>query len=171
MIVTPGYCALMARYNTWQNRSLVAAAGTLDAPARAADRGAFFGSIRGTLSHLLWADLLWMSRFDGGPRPAGGIAESADLFPDWDALTRERAATDRCILGWADRLGPEALEGVLTWRSGALGREVSRPVGLCVAHFFNHQTHHRGQVHAMLTAAGAAPADTDLFIMPEGIGT
>jgi len=59
------------------------------------------------------------------------------------------------------------LLGNLTWQSGAAGRQVSRPVGLLVAHLFNHQTHHRGQVHAMLTAAGQRPGDTDLFLMPE----
>ncbi|HAR51365.1 MAG TPA: damage-inducible protein DinB, partial [Roseovarius nubinhibens] len=58
----------------------------------------------------------------------------------------------------------------LAWYSGTLGRDVTRALGLCVAHFFNHQTHHRGQIHAMLTAAGARPGDTDLFVMPEDVG-
>ena len=160
----------MARYNLWQNRSLITAADTLSDGARTADRGAFFGSITGTYSHLLWGDLIWMSRFDGGQPPGGGIPGSAGLFEAWEGFKKLRAATDKRILGWADQLESDDLEGDLIWMSGALSREVSRPLGLCIAHFFNHQTHHRGQIHAMLTAAGAQPDDTDLFVMPEDIG-
>ncbi len=159
----------MARYNLWQNRSILAAADALDDAARRADRGAFFGSIAGTLSHLLWGDLVWMGRFDGGPRPEVGIAGSAALFPDWDAYKSERTAADFRILDWATALEPFDLAGDLVWMSAAAGREVRKARVLCVAHFFNHQTHHRGQVHAMLTAAGARPGDTDLFLMPDNI--
>lgn len=166
-MITPEYCVAMARYNRWQNRGLVAAADSLDPAAREADRGAFFGSIAATLSHLLWGDLVWMARFDGGPRPAGSIAESPALFPDWGDFRRERAATDARIIDWATMLGPGGLDGDLFWYSAALGRKVQKSKALCVVHLFNHQTHHRGQVHAMLTAAGARPGDTDLFIMPE----
>ncbi|RKF15410.1 damage-inducible protein DinB [Roseovarius spongiae] len=160
----------MARYNMWQNASLMAAADTLDDAARLADRGAFFGGIMGTFSHLLWADRLWMSRVDGWDAPEGGIAESAALCTDWAAFEDARDAADRRILGWAGRLDIEALSGELTWHSRAAGREVSLPTWQCVAHFFNHQTHHRGQIHAMLTAAGARPGDTDLVFMPEDVG-
>jgi len=170
MLVTPEWCAMMARYNRWQNESLVAAADGLGDAARRQDRGAFFGSISGTLNHLLWADLVWMARFQGGEKPAAGIAGSAALFGDWAACMETRAATDRRILSWAEGLGPAEIAGELTWHSGALGRDVTRPRDLCVAHFFNHQTHHRGQVHAMLTAAGARPGDTDLFLMPGEAG-
>ncbi|QYX58559.1 DinB family protein [Roseovarius sp. SCSIO 43702] len=156
----------MARYNAWQNDSLLAAAKTLDPVDRTAERGAFFGSITGTLSHLLWADLLWMSRFDGGETPEGGIGESAALFDDWQDYLARREAADRRIVDWAEGLDEAALGGDLTWHSGALGREVTKPRAVCVVHFFNHQTHHRGQVHAMLTAAGARPGDTDLAFMP-----
>jgi uncharacterized damage-inducible protein DinB len=157
----------MGRYNAWQNRSIVAASDTLSEADRKADRGAFFGSIQGTLSHLLWGDLIWMSRFDGGDPPPGGIPESPTLFADWTALKRERAATDERIEAWAARLDEADLEGDLSWHSGALGREVTKPRALLITHFFNHQTHHRGQVHAMLTAAGARPGATDLAFMPE----
>ena len=170
MIITTGYCALMARYNMWQNASLYAAADALDDAARRADRGAFFGSIHGTFSHLLWADTIWMSRLGGWVAPARGIAGSAALYPDWEPLNAARVAADRRILEWAGRLTAAALEVELSFHSGALKRDVTRPMAPCVAHFFNHQTHHRGQVHAMLTAAGAQPGDTDLFVMPEDIG-
>jgi len=167
MIASADYARLMARYNAWQNDSLLDAAATLSPAARAAERGAFFGSIMGTLSHLLWADLAWMARFDGGAAPRDGIRQSAAMVTDWTAYRSERAATDLRIRDWAASLDDSALARDLSFHSGALGREVTRPMDLCVAHFFNHQTHHRGQVHAMLTAAGAAPGDTDLFVMPE----
>ncbi|MCQ0092470.1 damage-inducible protein DinB [Roseovarius sp. M141] len=160
----------MARYNLWQNGSLLSAADGLGDDVRRQERGAFFGSIFGTLNHLLWADLIWMSRFDGGAPPEGGIDASPGLLADWHAYCAARAQADKRILGWADRLNPEDLAGDLTWVSGATGREMARPMGLCAVHLFNHQTHHRGQVHAMLTAAGARPGPTDLVFMPEDVG-
>lgn len=160
------FCKMMARYNGWQNRSLIEAASTLEDTARDQDRGAFFGSIKGTFSHLLWADQFWMSRFDGGDWPGGSVAESAALYPDWDDLRRMRATVDARIQLWADGLDGAALEGELFWFSRLLGRQVQRSYALCVVHFFNHQTHHRGQIHAMLTAAGAHPGVTDLHLMP-----
>lgn len=168
-MITPGWCHTMARYNAWQNQNVVSAADTLTEEARRADRGAWFGSIHGTLSHLLWGDLVWMSRFDGGDPPEGGIPASPHLFPDWGDFRRRRAATDRRIEAWSSRLDQDDLDGDLAWHSGALGRDVIKPRALCIAHMFNHQTHHRGQVHAMLTAAGARPGPTDLFAMPDAI--
>lgn len=164
-MITAAYCRTMARYNAWQNENLYGAADTLDEAARRADRGAFFGSIHGTLSHLLWGDRIWMSRFDGWAAPAGGIAGSRDFGGDWDAMMARRREADTAISDWARRLDDAGLEGDLSWYSGALQRDVQKPTALLVMHFFNHQTHHRGQVHAMLTAAGARPDDTDLFIM------
>ena len=161
------YAQLMARYNAWQNDSLYRAAGTLDDAARRLDRGAFFGSIHGTLAHLLWGDAMWMSRFDGWEAPGSGIRESATWIENWDDLKARRIEADAGIRDWAFRLSDAALAGDLTWKSGALNREVTKPFGALVVHFFNHQTHHRGQVHALLTAAGAVPEATDLFILPD----
>ncbi len=166
-MITPAWCRMMARYNAWQNQSIVAAADTLDDAARKADRGAWFGSIHGTLSHLLWGDLIWMSRFDGGEPPRGGIPESPTLVPDWAGYKVARTGTDARIGAWAAGLDDDAAGGEMTWFSGALGREVTRPRAICIMQMFNHQTHHRGQVHAMLTAAGARPGATDIFILPD----
>lgn len=166
--IGPDLLRMMARYNAWQNRSLLDAADGLDDAARCLDRGAFFGSISRTLSHLLWGDLIWMSRFDGGAAPGVGIPDSPDLFSDWVQYKAARREMDRRILDWAEAARASDCAGDLTWWSGAMGAEVTRPCALVFTHFFNHQTHHRGQVHAMLTAAGAKPGDTDLFIMPEG---
>ncbi len=166
-MITPDHCRTFARYNRWQNRSIYGAAATLSEAERRQERGAFFGSIHATLSHLLWGDTVWMSRFDGWEKPQGAIRDSTGFAPDWDDLCARREAADARILDWAGRVDPAWLASDATWFSGALGREVTKNAGLCVAHFFNHQTHHRGQVHAMLTAAGARPGDTDLFAMPD----
>jgi uncharacterized damage-inducible protein DinB len=166
-MITPAHAQLMARYNRWQNGSLYTAADTLTDVQRKENRGAFFGSIHGTLSHVLFGDQIWLHRFAGTPKPiANSIAESVTAMPDWTALKHERAAFDETIIGWADGLDPRWLEGDLSWFSGALGREVTRPRWLLVTHFFNHQTHHRGQVHALLTGFGAKPEDTDIPFMP-----
>lgn len=162
-MITPDYVRAMAAYNAEMNRRLYEAAAALSDPERRAPRGAFFGSIHGTLNHLLWADRMWMSRFAGWARPSVTLAESCRLIDAWDRLCAARTDMDGALTAWAGTLDPAWLHGQLTWLSGALGREMTRPVALLVVHLFNHQTHHRGQVHAMLTAAGQATGDTDLM--------
>ena len=167
-MIGPEHARTMARYNQWQNESLYRAADALTDVERAADRGAFFGSIQATLNHLLWGDRIWMSRFAGLPKPsAPNIPASVGECGDWETLKRTRAEFDPRIVAWADSLTGQGLAGNLSWFSGSVRRDVTRPLWMLVTHFFNHQTHHRGQVHAMLTAAGAKPGDTDLFLMPE----
>ncbi len=166
-MIEPAFCRTMARYNRWQNASLIKVADGLTEDALEADRGTFFGSIRRTFSHLLWGDVVWMSRFDGWDAPDCGLRDSPHWRTDWAVLKSQRSESDEKIIAWADGLGVDALLGDLSWYSGALDQDVTRPLALCVTHFFNHQTHHRGQIHAMLTAAGTQPDDTDLFVMPE----
>ncbi len=163
-MITPDYAKTMAAYNRWQNKSLFGAAAGLSEEERRRERGAFFGSIHKTLSHLRWGDEVWLSRFSDfpPPPPITSLRGSADVYDDWDELRAGRIALDEMIIAWAGALTPRDLEGDLTWRSGAMNRDMTRPRALLVAHMFNHQTHHRGQVHAMLTAAGAKPDDTDL---------
>jgi uncharacterized damage-inducible protein DinB len=110
---------------------------------------------------------MWMSRFSDIAQPPVGIPGSDTLYPDWNGLKRERKQMDERILGWADLIDPAWLTTNYTWFSNAAQREMSRPQWEVVVHFFNHQTHHRGQVHAMLTQAGGKPAATDLFLLPE----
>jgi uncharacterized damage-inducible protein DinB len=165
-MITPGFARTMAAYNAWQNASLYGAAAGLDDAARKQDRGAFFRSIHGTLNHLMWGDTIWMSRFDGWEKPSVPGQDSARYFDDFDALRAARIAADARIIDWARRLEPASLEGDLTWFSGVSQREMTQPKALLVMHMFNHQTHHRGQAHAMLTAAGARPEATDLPWMP-----
>ncbi|MCG6902787.1 MAG: DinB family protein [Rhodobacter sp.] len=166
-MIDAAFCQRMARYNRWQNNSLVREADLLDEDVRAMNRGAFFGSISATLNHLLWGDTIWMSRFDGWEKPATGIPQSPLFTPDWAAFKTARSAADARIIAWAQGLADADLHGDLAWYSGAIGADVVKPRWLCIQHFFNHQTHHRGQIHAMLTAAGGTPGDTDLFLMPE----
>jgi uncharacterized damage-inducible protein DinB len=162
-----GYVQRMARYNRWQNANLYGVAEALSDDERRRERGAFFGSIHKTLSHLLWADRMWMSRFTEVPRPDGGIPESASMYPDWGVLKRARADFDAQIVAWTEALEPGWLRGNLTYYSGAAKRELTRARWLLVVHMFNHQTHHRGQVHCMLTQAGGKPGVTDLPATPE----
>jgi len=166
-MIDGAYVQRMARYNRWQNENLYGVADRLSDEERRRERGAFFGSIHKTFSHLLWSDRMQMSRFTDVPRPQAGIPESVSLYPDWDAMKDERAGFDRLIVGWADALDRDWLATDLTYYSGAVGREVTRPHWVMVTHMFNHQTHHRGQVHCMLTQAGGRPSDTDLPFLPE----
>lgn len=164
-MISVEHARTMARYNEWQNRSIYGAADTLSDTARREARGAFFGSIHGTLSHLMWGDLMWISRFKGREERLGLIKDSPQLFPDWAELKQRREAFDREIIAWTQSLDPAWLYGELTWFSGATRAERRAPTWFLLTHMFNHQTHHRGQVHAMLTQAGAKPDDTDLMLM------
>lgn len=167
-MITPDFVRTMARYGAWQNENLAAAADPLEDAERRRDRGAFFGSIFGTFNHLLWGDRMWMSRFSDLAPPAVGIGESPRLTDDWAVYRAARIETDAAIATWAEGVREADVTGDLTWFSGAVGRELTRPRGLIITHFFNHGAHHRGQIHAMLTAAGARPGDTDLMLLPPG---
>ncbi|WP_171176244.1 DinB family protein [Ruegeria sp. HKCCD8929] len=168
-MITAVYAQQMARYNRWQNSQLTGFLEALSAEELARDRGAFFGSILGTANHLLWGDAIWMSRFDGGPGPEGGIPHSAALHNDLAEWLPARREMDDRIARWADGLSDAALTGEMTWFSGAAGREVSKPVAMLVVQMFNHQTHHRGQIHKMLTETGSKAPVSDLFFMPEDV--
>jgi uncharacterized damage-inducible protein DinB len=154
----------MARYNAWQNRSLYREADRLTDAQRDEDRRAFFKSVGGTLGHILWGDTMWMSRFDGWEKPT--FSPKGEGL-DWAWLKTARLDADARIAAWAGRLTEEALAGDLTWHSGISGQQMSQPLGLLIVHLFNHQTHHRGQVHALLTGFGMKPDATDLPWMPE----
>jgi len=167
-MITTHYVATMARYNRWQNTSLADAAASLPDDRLTEDRGAFWGSILKTLNHILWADQVWMARFEGRARPALSMAQGALAYTTLAGYVRARSRFDDYIIDWSTRVSQDWLASDLAWYSGAVGRDMVTPCWLCVTHFFNHQTHHRGQVHAMLTAKGAWPDDTDLFLMPEG---
>lgn len=167
-MIEPGYVRTMARYNAWQNRQVTQALADMPDAELRADRGAFFGSIMATLNHLLWADTIWMSRFDPSvAAPTVPGTQSVQLTPTFAVWSAERFRLDGAIRIWADTLRAVDLRADVTWYSGVLGRDMQTPLMQCIAHVFNHQTHHRGQVHAMMTAAGLKAPVSDLIFMPE----
>jgi uncharacterized damage-inducible protein DinB len=166
---------LMAEYNRWMNQRLYAAAATLPHEALAQDRGAFFGSILGTLNHLAVADILWLHRFDA-PGHWDRLREALDWLPrpdglrdtlgaDLETLAALRERLDALIVAWGDELKFNDLDRVLVYRNTD-GESMQRQVGPLLSHYFNHQTHHRGQATALLFQAGVDPGVTDLLAMP-----
>lgn len=166
-MITAAYAQEMARYNRWQNSQLKEFFSALTTEELNRERGAFFGSILGTANHLLWGDWIWMSRFDGGEGPDGGIPESTAICADVDEWVVLRDVVDTRIEGWVASLKDEALSGPFTWFSAAKQADVTKPYAQCVMHFFNHQTHHRGQIHKMLTETGSAAPVSDLVFLPQ----
>lgn len=158
---------LMAAYNRWMNGKLYDAAARLSDEERKVDLGAYFRSVHGTLNHLLWGDLVWMSRFDGGAKPTTRIDEP--VHADFPLLRRDREATDERIATWADALTPGWLVQMLEWKSGIDGRTRRLPRWVAGTQLFNHQTHHRGQVTTLLKQLGQDPGETDIPWLP-GLG-
>jgi uncharacterized damage-inducible protein DinB len=167
-MITPAYVQMMARYNQWQNDNLTTAAAQLRDDQRKEEGGAFFGTIHATFNHLIWADRYWMYRFTGSQKPPGGMAQSRLLYEQWDDLLLARATLDQTIIAWADGLDPAWLETDISWFSGSKQKVMAQPIAQAVTHVFNHQTHHRGQIHALLTRFGVVPQDTDLVFMELG---
>ncbi|MEM9967811.1 MAG: DinB family protein [Pseudomonadota bacterium] len=169
-MIDTSYVVTMARYNAWQNRQIIECIADMKKADLVKDQGAFFGSILATLNHILWGDQAWLSRLCDdvpapGPPPEDWINVTKSVA-DWK---EKRHATDGRILTWAQTLSHLDVLGDLTWFSGVLNAHTKAPRALCIAHMFNHQTHHRGQVHAMLTSQeGQAPV-SDLIFMPEDL--
>ena len=167
-MITARYARVMAAYNSEMNRRIYAAAARLPDAVRREDGGLFWGSLHGTLCHILWGDQVWMSRLDGWQKPAIAQQQSGRMIERFDDLAAERAVADRNIEAWAHRLTAADVAKDLVWFSGATNSEMRRPLGFVITHFFNHQTHHRGQAHAVITRAGENTGDTDLYrLIPE----
>jgi uncharacterized damage-inducible protein DinB len=157
---------VLARYNAWMNERLMEICRNIPDEERREDRGAFFRSIHGTCNHLLLADRLWLGRFKRRPYRIKSLDQ--ELYDDFDELAAERSATDEEILEWAEDLDAEALERTIRYTAVADGAERSLPYGFAVLHFFNHQTHHRGQLTTLMKQAGWDPGVTDLLWLPKG---
>jgi len=166
-MITPAYVRTMAAYNAEMNRRLYAAAARLPDETRKKPQGAFWSSIHGTLAHLLWGDQQWMSRLAAWPKPTVALKDSATIEPDFDKLHALRIKADAGMEDWANTVTQDWLDGDLSWYSGAAQRDLVRPRSQIIMHIFNHQTHHRGQAHALITASGESTEDTDLFLMIE----
>ncbi len=163
---------MFAAYNRWANERLYEAASLLPDADYRADRGAYFRSIHGTLNHLLVGDRIWMRRFTGaGPLPA---SLDAILHEDFAALREARAAEDERIAGYAAALTEADLAGVLRYRTIASPADIEQPLAPALDHFFNHQTHHRGQAHCLLSGmlgnARTPSLDLIVFQRQTGIG-
>ncbi|WP_411035221.1 DinB family protein [Shinella sp. BYT-45] len=152
---------MFAAYNAWANRVLYEEVGKLDDAAYRRDLGAFFGSLHGTLNHLLAADRIWMRRFTGeGDAP---VSLDAILHEDFASLRAARQAEDARMAAFIDSLTEERIRGDFTYSPLTRPAAVTHSLGTALTHVFNHQTHHRGQCHAMLTALGGPSVTLDLI--------
>lgn len=173
-MITPVQAAMLASYNEWMNAKLYESAGRLAPAELARDRGAFFGSILGTLNHLVVGDTIWLKRFAMHPSNPAALepiralalpaALNAILFTDLGGLKARRDLLDAAILGWAATLTAADLDHVLDYANSKGVRSRKRFSSL-VVHFFNHQTHHRGQATALLFQAGQDVGVTDLLAL------
>lgn len=161
---------MLAAYNAWANSRLYAAAAVLSDEQYRADRGAFFRSVHGTLNHLLVTDRIWMRRFTGKGEAPDRL--DAILFEELGPLHAARVAEDERILRFAEGLDDAALAGTFRYRRVSTPEMFEQPLAPALMHLSNHQTHHRGQVHCLLTGlVGAAPVLDLLFFQREsGIG-
>jgi uncharacterized damage-inducible protein DinB len=158
------FVQLMASYNRWQNQSVYKAAASLSEAQRMEDKGAFFKSVHGTLDHVVWGDSIWFARFTGQPMPSNPIGEL--MYPQWHDLQAARQELDQRILDWAEVVTQEWLRESVTWSSKLYGFTQTVPRWVQVQHFFNHQTHHRGQVGTLLKQYGVDVGVTDIPMLP-----
>jgi uncharacterized damage-inducible protein DinB len=161
---------MLAGYNAWANRRLYDAAETLPDADYRADRGAFFKSIHGTLNHLVTTDRIWMKRFTGQGDAPNRV--DAILFDRPGELRAARQAEDERIIGYIDGLSEADLAGKIRYRTITGPVDIEQPLASGLIHVFNHQTHHRGQVHCLLTGLGRDAPSLDLvqFQRETGIG-
>jgi uncharacterized damage-inducible protein DinB len=160
----------MAGNNAWCNERVYEVAALLPDAGYRADRGAFFKSVHGTLNHLLVADRIWMKRFTGKGEAPNRL--DAILFETFDELRAARQAEDERIVAYMSSLSEADLAGSIRYRTIVNPVEIEQPLMPALVHFFNHQTHHRGQVHCLLTGFGldAPSLDLILFQRQTGIG-
>ena len=165
----------LARYNRWMNQRLYAACNKLTDAQRKADQGAFFKSVHRTLTHLVLADKMWLLRFArqgvefAALKPAllsvpEGSDYTSDVHPDWTDLKQARDALDAAIEQWLADMPPEFLISTMRY-ANTKGVQRAHPAWQALTHFFNHQTHHRGQVTTLLTQAGVDVGATDLIAL------
>lgn len=157
-------CRFLGAYNEWMNSRLYAACADMSDDERKADRGAFFGSVHGTLNHLLLADRVWLGRFLG--EPSGATRLDTVLYEDFDELHAARTREDARISNWVQTLDEATLAAPMMY-SGIVDPSRRRcALWMAVTHFFNHQTHHRGQLTTLLTQIGVEYGVTDMIAMP-----
>lgn len=161
-MLRPDYFRTFARYNQWANRRLYDACAQLSEAEYMKPRPAFFGSIHGTLNHLLVGDRIWMGRITG--HDSGIKALDQILYGDLAGLRVAREAEDAQIVNVVDAMDEPTLNSTLRYRTIVSPAMVATPMRMVLAHFFNHQTHHRGQAHGLLSQTAVAPPSLDLLI-------
>ena len=154
----------MASYNRWMNGRLYECCGRLSDGERKRDAGAFFKSMHGTLNHLLLGDRIWLGRFTRKPFDVNSLDQ--ELYADFTELRSERDAMDVAISAWIESLSESDLAGQLSYMSLVNPAPRQLPLWLAITHFFNHQTHHRGQLTTLLAQRGIDPGVTDLIWLP-----
>lgn len=154
-----------AAYNSWANARLYDACAALPDEEYRRPRGAFFGSLHGTLNHLLVADRIWLGRIEGVDP---GVAKlDTILYDDLAALRAAREGVDARIVALIDGLDPARLAGDLHYATTS-GAPQRTPFALVLAHLFNHQTHHRGQASDLLAqATGDVPVLDLIYFLRE----
>lgn len=149
--------ALMARYNAWANARLYRMAGELSDEQYHRDVKAYFKSMHGTLNHLLVTDRIWLWRLTGS-----GVAPNrldAILFDALAELAEARRAEDERLSSFIEGLTDGQLEATVEYKTFKNAPQQQKLREL-LAHLFNHQTHHRGQAHGILTALGVNEPDS-----------
>ncbi|GGD85746.1 damage-inducible protein DinB [Aureimonas endophytica] len=162
--------AMLAAYNGWANDRLYDAAERLTHEEFIEDRGLFFRSMMGTLNHLLATDRIWLRRLRGEGEAPDRL--DAVLFPEIEPLRAARLAEDRRLVAYVAGLDAARLAATITYSPLTKPGRIEQPVAAVLAHLFNHQTHHRGQAHALLTGFGrdAPSLDLVLFQRESGLG-
>ncbi|MBI2256380.1 MAG: damage-inducible protein DinB [Proteobacteria bacterium] len=156
------YFESLARYNRWANRRLYGAVAGLSADEIAAPRTGFFPSLLKTLNHLIVADRIWLSRLTATPDPDAKALDQI-IAADFAGLTAQRATLDERIIAVVRDLAPGRLGEVLVYKTMA-GSPFETPIDMVLAHMFNHQTHHRGQAHGMLSGTAVPPPSLDMIV-------
>ncbi|MPR06983.1 DinB family protein [Microvirga tunisiensis] len=160
--------AMMAGYNAWCNERIYDVVAQLPDADYRADRGAFFKSVHGTLNHLLVADRIWLKRFSGRGDAPNRL--DAILFENLDDLRDARHREDERIIAYIDSLSEADLGGRIRYKTITNPVEIEQPLAPALIHFFNHQTHHRGQVHGLLTGFGLEAPSLDLILFQRKSG-
>ena len=155
-----------ARYNAWANRRLYAACAALPHEERVLDRRGFFRSIHATLNHILLSDLIYRERLEKKPTSFTRLDEI--LHEHFEPLQAAQEEQDRWYVGFADALDAAALDGTLSFDTVETGEYFSLPLRRCLTNLFQHQIHHRGQTHHMLSHAGQDPPPLDFVKFSAG---
>ena len=153
---------MLAGYNQWANRRLYAAAAELSDTDYRTDHGAFFGSVQSTLNHLLVGDRIWLRRLTG----EGPVHERLDevLYPDFEDLRLARETEDRRIIDYVASLTDADLAETVRYRTISNPADIEQELLPVLVNFFNHQTHHRGQAHCLLTRLTNRAPSLDLLM-------